>query len=271
MFEPLKMAPSVLSADFANLGRDVRLIEEAGAAMVHVDVMDGHFVPNLSMGVTVVNALKRITSLPLAVHLMIDNPLLQLPWFLDAGADAVTVHMEALNGPQEVERALEMMHAAGARAALSIKPATPPETLDPFLAQVDMVLVMSVEPGFSGQSYLAGSEDRVARVVELARRQGASPLVQVDGGIGKNTAARVAAAGADVLVCGNAVFGAADPARALVEIAAIGNVAREQALVAFDATAGAGVEPSGAVVDSADAGRPLPKADAQALGEGARA
>ena len=219
MFEPLQIAPSILSADFAKLGRDVRLVEEAGAGMVHVDVMDGHFVPNLSMGVPVVKCLKRATSLPLDVHLMIDNPLVQLPWFLDAGADSVTLHVEAFDAPEDVHAALRLAREAGARAALSIKPATPPEALAPFLAGVDMVLVMSVEPGFSGQGYIEGSEARVVRVAQLARQAGARPLLQVDGGIGPKTAARVAAAGADVLVCGNAVFGAPDPARALADAA----------------------------------------------------
>lgn len=231
MFEPLQVAPSILSANFMDLGSDIRRIEKAGAAMVHVDVMDGHFVPNLSMGVPVVKQLKRMTSLPLDVHLMIDNPLRQIPWFLDAGADMVTVHVESFDHPDQIGEALSLVKDAGARASLSIKPATSPEVLAPFMADVDMVLVMSVEPGFSGQSYIAGSEGRVARVVEMARACGASPLVQVDGGIGAATAPLVAAAGADVLVCGNAVFGAQDIDAAVAEIAKVGNEARLAALV----------------------------------------
>ena len=211
MFEPLQIAPSILSADFAKLGRDVRLVEEAGAGMVHVDVMDGHFVPNLSMGVPVVKCLKRATSLPLDVHLMIDNPLVQLPWFLDAGADSVTLHVEAFDAPEDVHAALRLAREAGARAALSIKPATPPEALAPILAGVDMVLVMSVEPGFSGQGYIEGSEGARRARGAACPPGGRAPLLQVDGGIGPKTAARVAAAGADVLVCGNAVFGAPGP------------------------------------------------------------
>ncbi len=291
MFEPLQIAPSILSADFAKLGRDVRLVEEAGAGMVHVDVMDGHFVPNLSMGVPVVKCLKRATSLPLDVHLMIDNPLVQLPWFLDAGADSVTLHVEAFDAPEDVHAALRLAREAGARAALSIKPATPPEALAPFLAGVDMVLVMSVEPGFSGQGYIEGSEARVVRVAQLARQAGARPLLQVDGGIGPKTAARVAAAGADVLVCGNAVFGAPDPARALAEIASIGNAARERALAAgadareaaaedgcdragaasqgVSGAPGAGV-PSGAEAQGAAAGRGVPAGAPGPAGRGGR-
>ena len=213
MFEPVKIAPSILSADFMNLGRDIALIEEAGAGYVHVDVMDGHFVPNLTMGVP------------------IDNPLEQLPWFLDAGADLVTVHAEVLDA-DGLARAVASIHAAGAKAAVSLKPRTAPGVLAPVISDVDMVLVMSVEPGFSGQSYIEGSEDKVARVAALARSVGASPLVQVDGGIGEATAPLVAGAGADVLVCGNAVFAAEDPARALAEVAAAAEEARLAALAA---------------------------------------
>ena len=245
MFEPVMIAPSILSADFMDLGRDVRMIEEADAKMVHVDVMDGHFVPNLSMGVPVVKRLKRATALPLDVHLMVDNPLEQLPWFLDAGADSVTVHVEPLAEQGRMAEALALAHETGAKAAVSVKPRTPVEALAPFLADLDMVFVMSVEPGFSGQRYIEGSEARVARVVEMARAAGASPLVQVDGGIGLATAPRVAAAGADVLVCGNAVFGAEDPARAVAEIARAADEARERALAEAGGQEGASAEARG--------------------------
>ena len=184
MFEPVKIAPSILSADFMHLGRDIELIEKAGAGYVHVDVMDGHFVPNLTMGVPVVKQLKKATSLPLDVHLMIANPLEQLPWFLDAGADSVTVHAEALDA-DGLARAVAAIHAAGAKAAVSVKPRTAVGALAPVLADLDMVLVMSVEPGFSGQSYIEGSEAKVTRITEMARAVGASPLIQVDGGIGE--------------------------------------------------------------------------------------
>lgn len=231
MFEPVEIAPSILSADFMNLGRDIALIEEAGAGYVHVDVMDGHFVPNLTMGVPVVKQLKRSTNLPLDVHLMIANPLEQLPWFLDAGADSVTVHAEALDA-EGLVRAVESIRAAGAKAAVSVKPQTGLGVLAPVIDKVDMVLVMSVEPGFSGQGYIEGSEGRVARVVEMARSVGATPLVQVDGGIGVATAPLVAAAGADVLVCGNAVFAADDPACALASVRDAAEKARTAALAA---------------------------------------
>lgn len=229
MFEPVKIAPSILSADFMDLGRDIALIEEAGAGYVHVDVMDGHFVPNLTMGVPVVRQLKKATSLPLDVHLMIDNPIEQVPWFLDAGADSVTVHVEALD-EAGLFRAVSDIRGSGARAAVSVKPATPIEAVVPVIGEVDMVLVMSVEPGFSGQSFIEGSDARVARVVELARMAGASPLIQVDGGIGVATAPCVAAAGADVLVCGNAVFAAKDPGAALEAVRTAAEEARAAAL-----------------------------------------
>ncbi len=225
MFEPVKIAPSILSADFMNLGRDIALIEQAGAGYVHVDVMDGHFVPNLTMGVPVVKQLKRATALPLDVHLMITNPLEQLPWFLEAGADSVTVHAEVLNA-EELACALATIREAGAKAAVSVKPKTDIAVLEPVIADVDMVLVMSVEPGFSGQGYIEGSEDRVARIAKMARAAGVAPLIQVDGGIGVATAPRVAAAGADVLVCGNAVFAADDPACALVAVRDAAEAAR---------------------------------------------
>ena len=234
MFEPVKIAPSILSADFANLARDVALVEEAGAGFLHVDVMDGHFVPNLTMGVPVVRSLKRATSLPLDVHLMVDNPLDQLPWYLDAGADSVTVHVEPLDA-EGLARAVGEIRAAGAKAAASVKPGTPVEALAPVLADLDMVLVMSVEPGFSGQGFIEGSEEKVARVAQLARTAGSGPLIEVDGGIGAATAGRVAAAGADVLVCGNAVFAADDPAAAL---AAVRDAAQKARLAALGGSAG---------------------------------
>lgn len=233
MFEPVRIAPSILSADFMAMGSDVSAIQEAGAGFVHVDVMDGHFVPNLSMGVPLVKQLKKATTLPLDVHLMVSNPLEQIPWFAAAGADSLTVHAEVLYGDALVQ-AVRMIHEAGCKAAVSLKPKTPVETLRPVLADLDMVLIMSVEPGFSGQSYLEGSDARVAQVVAMSRELGVSPLIQVDGGIGVATAPKVAAAGADVLVCGNAVFAAEDPAAALVAVKDAAEQARKAALAGME-------------------------------------
>ncbi len=231
MFQPVKIAPSILSANFMNLASDIDMIAEAGAGYVHVDVMDGHFVPNLTMGVPVLKQLSKATEVPMDVHLMITNPLTQIPWFAAAGADIITFHAETVNEEEMVE-AVRMIHDAGVKAAISVKPKTPVEVIAPVIADVDMVLIMSVEPGFSGQSYIEGSEDKVAQVVEMARAVGNSPLIQVDGGIGVKTAARVAAAGADVLVCGNAVFAAEDPAAALKAVEDIANEARLAVLAA---------------------------------------
>ncbi len=228
MFTEPKIAPSILSADFMNMQRDVAQIEAGGATFVHVDVMDGHFVPNLTLGVPFVKQLKRVTSLPLDVHLMITNPLQQLPWFLECGPDMVSVHAEALDEPTgEFDRAIDMIHEAGARACLALKPDMRASVVEPFISKLDMVLVMSVYPGFSGQKYIEGTEKKVARVVEIARAAGASPLIEVDGGLGANDATRaVAAAGADVFVAGNAVFGADNRAEAIAAIAGTARAAQ---------------------------------------------
>ena len=224
MYQPVKIAPSILSADFMNLGRDIRMIEEGGAAFVHIDVMDGHFVPNLTMGVPLLKQLKPATNLLCDVHLMIDNPLDELPWFIDAGADLLNVHVEALD-EADLARAIAQIHEAGLLAAAALKPKTPVSALSPVIAELDMALVMSVEPGF------AGSDLKVAEVVQMARAAGNEELlIQVDGGIGLATAPLVAAAGADVLVCGNAVFKADDPRAAIGAVKGAADEAREAAL-----------------------------------------
>ncbi len=234
MFESVIVAPSLLSADFMRLGDEMREIEAGGAGWAHVDVMDGHFVPNLTIGVPVVRQLARSTELPLDVHLMIGNPLEQLPWYLEClrpGTDIVSVHAEALPGAG-LAKAVRMMHEAGVRAAVALKPKTPASAIEDVVDEVDMVLVMSVEPGFSGQSYIAGSEDKVAQVASLAETRGSHPLIEVDGGISSKTAPLVARAGADVLVCGNAVFAADDRALAIARVIRAAEQARERALSA---------------------------------------
>lgn len=217
MFQPAIISPSILSANFMDMQSDIAMMERSGAGWVHVDVMDGHFVPNLTMGIPLVKQLKRTTGLPLDVHLMISNPLRQIPWFLEAGADIVTFHIEAVS-EEEAAIAIDMIHQAGKKAGIAIKPMTQVADVAQFVPQVEMVLVMSVEPGFSGQSYIEGTDAKVAEVANIARGSGASPLIQVDGGIGMGTLRGVVEAGADVLVCGNAVFAADDPACALAEI-----------------------------------------------------
>lgn len=256
MFQPVKISPSILSADFLNMGAEVDMVGHAGADWVHVDVMDGHFVPNLTMGVPLVKQLKKATGLLLDVHLMISNPLVQIPWFLDAGADIVTFHLEATSD-EEAQRAIDLIHDAGAQAGIAIKPGTPTASVAPYVASVEMVLVMSVEPGFSGQSYIEGSDAKVADVVRLAREAGASPLIQVDGGISSSTLAGVVAAGADVLVCGNAVFAAPDPAQAIASVRAAAESAVEGVDASAAESAGAGADASAAddAAESADAAK----------------
>lgn len=227
MYSEIKIAPSILSADFMNFEQDIRMLERAGADFVHVDVMDGHFVPNLTLGVPFVKQLKKITDLPLDVHLMISNPLETLDWYLDAGADWVSVHIEALKDEQEVREVIRRIREAGAHPALTLKPDRAVEDLEPYIVDLDMVLVMSVFPGFSGQSYIEGSEERVGKVAEMAKRLNPDLLIEVDGGISASrTAGLVCAQGADVLVAGSGVFAAADPEGAVGELREAGKAAR---------------------------------------------
>jgi ribulose-phosphate 3-epimerase len=250
VFGEVQIAPSLLSADFLNLERDVRLIEQAQPDWLHVDVMDGHFVPNLTLGPPVIAALRRVTDLPLDVHLMISNPAEQLDWFLAAGANLITIHVETGNGfldgntevgemgagagesdaicsSPRIERVsdptmlitlINHIRAAGAQAGISLNPETPVSAVEPFVGLVDLILLMSVHPGFGGQSFIETSVEKITRLAAFARSIGANPLLEVDGGINAHTAPLVAAQGADVLVAGNAIFGAPDPCAALRQI-----------------------------------------------------
>jgi ribulose-phosphate 3-epimerase len=211
------ISPSILSADFGALSEAIALVEEAGAGSIHVDVMDGHFVPNLTIGPPVIAALKRHCSVPLHAHLMIDNPDETLDWYLDAGADGITVHVEATG---HLNRALAHVREHGARAGVSLNPSTPVAALRDCLADADHVLLMSVNPGFGGQSFIPSAIRRLGELTALADEMGAAPAIEIDGGITAANAADVVAAGARVLIAGNAVFGADDPAAALRQLRA---------------------------------------------------
>ena len=230
MYGDIKIAPSILSANFMRMGEDIAMIEQKGADIIHVDVMDGHFVPNLTMGVPFVKDLNKIANLPVDVHLMISNPLEELPWFIKAGAWSVTVHYESFQEPEnEIPQAIEMLHEAGIRACVSLKPDTPVEAIRPYLKDLDMVLMMSVYPGFSGQSYIEGTEDRIAELVGMCDELGCEVGIQVDGGISEKTVERVAAAGADIFVMGSACFTADDPQLAMARVRELGSAAGAQA------------------------------------------
>jgi ribulose-phosphate 3-epimerase len=205
----IMIAPSLLSADFSRLAEEVRDVEKAGCDALHIDVMDGHFVPNLTIGPLVVSALRKVTKLPLDVHLMIDTPSRYIAEFRKAGADWITVHVEA---EKDVRGVLQMIRASGAKAGISVRPKTAIETIFSYLSELDLVLVMSVEPGFGGQSFMPEMMGKVK--VLRPKFQG---LISVDGGIGAGNASQALEAGADILVAGSAVFGKADRSKAIQE------------------------------------------------------
>ena len=211
----IMIAPSILSADLWNLGRDVETVRKAGADWLHVDVMDGHFVPNLSFGPAVVKNLCGRAQLPLDVHLMVQRPLKFIEAFAKAGADMLTVHIEV---EDDVKEALLLIKKLGVKAGLSVKPDTDPKRLGDYLDLLDLVLVMTVQPGFGGQSFLPHSPAQIAAVRAQISAAGRPVWLEVDGGINAHTAAEAARAGADAFVAGNAIFAAADPQKALADI-----------------------------------------------------
>ena len=209
------IAPSVLSADFGHLERDVKMVEQSAAAWIHVDVMDGLFVPNLSFGFPVLRAIRRAAAKPLDVHLMIVEPERYIARFAHEGADWITFHLEAT---QDALHCIHLIRESGAKVGVSVKPKTPIEALRPILKEVDMVLVMSVEPGFGGQKFIPESLDRIRELRRMAEELNPTLLIEVDGGISAENAGEVFDAGANVLVAGSSVFKAADPEAEIVKM-----------------------------------------------------
>jgi ribulose-phosphate 3-epimerase len=207
-----KIAPSILSADFTCLGQEIKTVEMAGADWIHVDVMDGHFVPNITMGPLVVEAVRRSTQLPVDVHLMIQNPDAYIPDFAAAGANYISVQVEVC---PHLHRSIHMIKESGAKAGAALNPATPLSSIDDILEDLDFVLIMSVNPGFGGQKFIASAIDKIKRLKASIRDKGIATLIQVDGGVNRTTIAAVSRAGADVFVAGSAIFNTNDYRQAI--------------------------------------------------------
>ncbi len=221
----IKIAPSILSADFGRLAEEIKMVEAAGAHLLHIDVMDGHFVPNLTYGPKIVRVCKEITSLPLDVHLMITNAEERLDSYLEAGADYVSVHAEAVF---HLQRALAYIRKAGAKGGVALNPATSLSALEWVVDDLDFVLIMSVNPGFGAQAFLPASLRRIRQAAELLGREGEPVEIEVDGGVGPANAGELAAAGATMLVAGSAIFKAEDPAAVVREMVSAAESARRR-------------------------------------------
>ena len=202
-----RIAPSILSADFTRLGEEIKAVEDAGADWIHVDVMDGHFVPNITMGPIIVEAARQATKLPLDVHLMIENPDRFISDFISAGADLISVQAETCT---HMNRTVQLIKESGAKAGVALNPATPIQAVQWVLKDIDFVLIMSVNPGFGGQQFISNSLEKIRELKKLIQSSDLSVLIQVDGGVNKGTIKDVSLAGADVFVAGSAVFGSDD-------------------------------------------------------------
>ncbi len=214
-----KIAPSLLSADFSKLQEDITLMEEGGADLHHVDVMDGHFVPNITFGPFIVKAIKKCASIPLDVHLMIENPELYIEDFANAGSDYITVHVEAC---PHIHRTIQQIKATGAKAGVSLNPGTPLSSIEDILGDVDLILIMSVNPGFGGQSFIESSLDKIKRLRALLTERGLDHVeIEIDGGVKLDNIDRVAEAGVDIFVSGSGIFKAADPKKMIADMKAV--------------------------------------------------
>jgi len=221
----IEIAPSILAANFAKLGDDVRVVEEAGADIIHVDVMDGHFVPNISLGIPVVASLRNATRLPLDVHLMIEQPELYIEDFIRAGGSRILVHQEAT---VHLDRALAMIRELGAEAGAAINPATPVGMLSEVLDKVDTVLVMTVNPGFGGQKFIPNTYEKIRQLNQMRARYNATFRIEVDGGVDPGNTAELAQAGANTFVAGTSIFHTADPAAATRQLKKLATQALSQ-------------------------------------------
>ncbi|MCK6600876.1 MAG: ribulose-phosphate 3-epimerase [Bacteroidetes bacterium] len=215
MTNRIKIAPSILSADFSRLGDQIKACESGGADWIHCDVMDGHFVPNLTFGPFIVAAARKVTRLPLDVHLMIENPDLYIPEFAAAGAEIITVHQEAV---RHLHRSVSLIKSLGKKAGVSINPATPVSTLEEILPFVDLVLIMSVNPGFGGQSFIRTMPEKISKLRRLADELNPRLMIEVDGGVSPETIGEIVSAGAEILVAGSAVFKYENPADGITRL-----------------------------------------------------
>lgn len=217
----IKISPSILSSDYGNLSSELKRMEACGADMLHIDVMDGHFVPNITLGAPIVKCIRKSSTLPFDVHLMISDPYKYIPDFVNAGSDIITFHAEA---DSDIEKTIDLILASGKKAGLSVKPKTPVEAVYPYIDKLSMVLVMTVEPGFGGQSFMEDMMPKVSAVRSEIDRRGLDVDIQVDGGINKDTISIAAKAGANVFVSGNAIFSSDDAEKTIADFKARASV-----------------------------------------------